>query len=340
MKRLGCTSPIISTVLLALLLPGCVDPSDTPTEALSTGKRTPSLTKPPLPPPPYTYMKFGQWGIPHKVGSPTHEYPSTFDAPNYYYAASFPAPDAMPYAEETWNDMNASEYTTRYLPLRDDYLYSSPPNWDGIDAEIEFAAQKGADWVYVDDIMTRVWTPGREISEPVFKEVCRRIHAKNRFNNLAGPRLQVAVADRGHPEEAGIEELLAGQPHFLDSIDVFMPYHYSANYSALQWYFNWVEQNIRYRIPGKQIQIAPILGYNVIIGAPPDQLGAQSGDAAFIELAYQSSSLNWDQRARIIFYNVEPDNWTIPFDSPGGRHQYIWTLTFYLSDYGYLPPLD
>jgi hypothetical protein len=304
-------------VTCVLMLVGCDNRMDSITEPsliVEHGKRI----QVPLPATPYSSMSFAVW----RVDCP---YQSQYGpAGSGYRGTTSGADDAIAGAEATWDAINRAGFTSKWMSVRRDWLSAATVDWARVDSEISFAVRNGADFISVDDALSPCSWGGPVITDATMSTFCRHVH-------LRGKRAAAADND-------GVRGLLASHPHFFDSVDVIMPYGYNRSFDQLQSYFMWVAT----KLPGKAI--VPILGYHVLDPGHgslsfPNQLGEQSGDAGFIELAQRFAAMNADPKTRIVMYYYEPEcPWTSAFEAKGGLKTYLDSLTSYMLRFAYIAP--
>ena len=318
--RAACMSgsPALAFATLCMLaLGGCDNAANGITEPAlraDQGKRDPSV----LTLTPYAYMNFAVWRVDCPYQGQYGPAGRGFKGTGY-----FPE-DAMSDAKTAWDDINRAGYATTWMAVRRDWLSATVVDWARVDTEISFAVSVNASYISVDDVLSPYAWGGATIADATMLTFCHHVHLRGK---------KVAAADND-----GMQAVLAGHPHFLDSVDVLMPYGYNRSLKRLQSYFNWIAVTF----PGKAI--VPILGYHVLdlvhpALAMPGQLGEQSGDAGFIELAQRYAVSNADPKARVVMYYYEPDSpWPSTFDARGGLKTYLDSLTSYLSRNRYIAP--
>lgn len=173
-------------------------------------------------------------------------------------------------------------------------------NWTEVAAQIAFAKEQGAHWLYVDDALAGDGSPSSRISKAQIDWVANQVHNVGTSKFLATSEWDQSV--------------MQANPTWHENVDIIMPYRYEFNPTQLNSWFSYVA--------GKGKLTVPILGYHAGHDGGPyyyqtGQLGGGTGP--YIETAKNYSSL--------IIYYMNPDSL-----SSGGMDAFS-VLTNYLQSY-------
>ncbi len=220
-----------------------------------------------------------------------------------------------------WANASSSGYNPKNAILCRDSAVAA--NYAGLEYEIYRADTNNAQWVLIDDGLTKwkVYGDGQLIQKTTMDSICLKAHRRS---------MQVAVAEDYTTVFNNNSTYLDTNWTFYQNVDIIMPYGYDQTPSELGNFYKYLQTK------GKKV--VPCLGYNVHKnGNIWSQKGQRSGDSAFIDTAQKYADDS------IVFYYVEPEldfaipgNWAAEWDSTGGLNQYLYSITLYLQGQNYM----
>jgi hypothetical protein len=226
-----------------------------------------------------------------------------------------------PQGQGYWDVASVEGFNPRVANLDRNWVVTNDTGW--IRNYINQAKENHAEWIFLDDAITR-WLVGQpQITKERMDFVCGLAHSLG---------MEVATCE----DYTTAFGYMKDHWEYYSNVDIIMPYGYSRSTSELENYFNWIVS----QTPKKKV--VPFLGYHVHhydqYGIVWDsQTGYRGGGNGFIEMA-----LKYAYNSMIYYYyepSLNPDSaqyWDDGWVQPGGQKQHLDSLTNYLRVQNYL----